>query len=297
MSLHSARWMAFLFIVLASPLFAFTQEYNPFEIESRLEQKVLAGTRVAQTPNNPFDVELTKPTGSIILKDKREDALKKEFLSRERKKTNIEFWICFIGIFILSIAISVYRNFIRMSFRALWNRNLLQNLFRDRRYFGFAIYAFYSLFILGVSFVISAWLKDYYLWDFDYILFAKVFFLLALLILAKHGMIWLSSILLTPSTRIKEYNFNIALFNIQLSLVLLPLNLIYTLDYSMFESYLLYIQAVLIILAWIIRSFRSSLLFHKYLPLHFFHFFMYLCTVEIAPILLIRNYFLSNLVN
>ena len=68
-------------------------------------------------------------------------------------------------------------------------------------------------------------------------------------------------------------------------------------DHSIFIAFapsnlkliLIYLAFILIIGIYSFRVLRSLFLASKYISLHKFHFFMYLCTIEIAPVLILAK--------
>ena len=269
--------------------------YNPFELENRLEQKVQAGERGPISDENPFEIHYTKPSDIVIIKEKRDQELKNTFLRKQRRETNIEFWISFSIIFLFAIAFSVYRNFIFMALRAAFNKNLLANLYRDRKLFRLPLRLYYLIYLFSISFFIAKMIQYYYGSNFDLKYYLNILLVVSALIFAKHVLItFLNFLIPTKQDYFAVYNFLILVFGVLLGALLLPFNMMSTLEYGHSNSYLIYILLALTGIVVLIRYLRGLVLFRRYLPLYFFHFFVYLCTVEIAPILLIRNYFLSN---
>ncbi len=272
------------------------QSYNnPFELENRLEQKVQAGERGPITDENPFEISYTKPSDALIIEEKRSTELKKVFLNKKRKQTNLAFWICFSIIFLFAIVFSIYRNFLFMALRSVFNKNLLGNLYRDRRLFRLPLRLYYLIYLLSISFFVAKVSQFYFGAEFNLNFYFKVLAIVSLLVMAKHLVIgFVNYIVPTKQNYFAVYNFLIFIFGILLGILLLPFNMVSTLEYSYSGEYLIYILFGLVGITLLIRYLRGLVLFQRYLPLYFFQFFIYLCTVEIAPILLIRNYFLSN---
>jgi len=90
------------------------------------------------------------------------------------------------------------------------------------------------------------------------------------------------------------YNFMIVAFNIFLGLILLPLNAAIAFMSENIADLGIYIGIGLFILMYLIRQLRAMLLAGNFISYQKFHFFIYLCTVEIAPILVIARLILNS---
>lgn len=285
----------FILLIGGKDQVVFAQQYNPFELENRLEQKVQAGERVSFSGDNPFDIRYTMPSDILILKEKREAELKKTFLNKKRKETNLEFWICFSIIFLFAIVFSVYRTFVLMALRSVFNKNLLANLFRDRRIFRTPLRLYYLIYLFSISFFIARVGRHYYDISLEAPQYLQIFLVVSALIFLKHLVVAVINFLIpTKQNHFAVYNFLIVIFGILLGIFLLPWNMISTLENTYGGDYIIYLLIAIVSAVLFLRYIRGIVLFRRYLPLYFFQFFIYLCTVEIAPLLLIRNYFLSN---
>ena len=86
---------------------------------------------------------------------------------------------------------------------------------------------------------------------------------------------------------VKQYSFTITIFGIVLGLLLIPANVLLAFAPANMTKMLIYGSIGLILLLYLFRILRSLFIASRYITLHKFHFFMYLCTVEIAPILVL----------
>ncbi|NJN77358.1 MAG: DUF4271 domain-containing protein [Saprospiraceae bacterium] len=89
------------------------------------------------------------------------------------------------------------------------------------------------------------------------------------------------------SKEMNLYNFMIAIFNFVMGIVLLPIIIFVAFTSSNTHTPLLYFALSVVLIIYLFRMIRSLLIVNKYLIHNKFHFFMYLCTVEIAPILIL----------
>ena len=84
---------------------------------------------------------------------------------------------------------------------------------------------------------------------------------------------------------INRYNFTIIIFSVFIGLGLLLGNVALGLGTEKLLSPVVTGLSVFIALLYLIRSFRGLLIGSRFIPLHIFHFLLYICTAEIAPVL------------
>ncbi|MEL6924738.1 MAG: DUF4271 domain-containing protein, partial [Bacteroidota bacterium] len=100
----------------------------------------------------------------------------------------------------------------------------------------------------------------------------------------KHLILRLVAAVFPVQKEVLLYNFTIIIFNIVLGIMLMPFNLFIALATSPVAKILIYIVLGLVGLAYLYRSLRGIFIASKYLTFNKFHFFIYFCTVEIAPL-------------
>jgi len=105
--------------------------------------------------------------------------------------------------------------------------------------------------------------------------------------ISKHLILGLLGYVFPINRDISVYNFSIEAFNIILGLILIPLNLVIAFGPSELSDPFIYIALGLIGLLLIIRSVRGLFIAAPYMQKNFFQFFVYLCGIEIVPILLL----------
>jgi hypothetical protein len=125
--------------------------------------------------------------------------------------------------------------------------------------------------------------------NFNNFLFLLSCILLAsLLFLFKHVLVnWVGYLFSTP-TEARRYNFLIIIFNCVLGLFLVPFNLFIAFsakgDYQLL---LVFWLLGLVAIFYFYRSLRSASIGSKFLSSNPFHFLLYLCAIEIAPVLML----------
>ncbi len=104
--------------------------------------------------------------------------------------------------------------------------------------------------------------------------------------LSKHVMVNGVSYIFSKEQEARRYNFLIIVFNCVLGLFLIPFNfLIAFARDSDYRSLLAFWMLGLVLIFYFYRALRSTSIGIKFLSSSPFHFLLYLCTVEIAPVL------------
>jgi hypothetical protein len=91
------------------------------------------------------------------------------------------------------------------------------------------------------------------------------------------------------------YSFVTMLINILLGVVLTPVNLIVAFAPEPFPQILIWIGLAAILLFYLFRQLKGLFISGRFLAQYQFHFFLYLCTIEIAPLLIIGKLALGKL--
>ena len=182
-----------------------------------------------------------------------------------------------------------FRHFIFKTFESFKSDNLLRSNYRATGSTVSFPYIFLeAFFIINTAltlFLIMTKLdygSGYYLKDFGYCLL-----LMILVVLGKHLVLNLMAYIFPVENDVRIYNFTISNFYIILGLILVPINLFFAFSPDLFSDLLLQITAILTVLVLFYLGFRGILIGSKYLASNRFHFFMYLCVVEIAPLFLV----------
>ncbi len=270
-------------------------ENNPFDIESR---------QVIDTPNiepeaakppvveNPFDINRVKSSKT------REEAKTKtitqtppelEIIQKPKDTRNrLLFWPILIMMIILALLVTLYRSLIGKIYRAFSNENILKLLQREQGVFISIPYLFlYALFFVSAGIFVFQLAIYYNTIPFEFsnlmycILAVTGFFLL------KHLILKIIEIIFPIAKEIKQYSFTIIIFSIILGILLIPLNIFiaFTAESLTFTGIILAFLTIAAV--YLFRSLRGIFIGSKFLAFHKFHFFMYLCAVEIAPVIIL----------
>lgn len=215
------------------------------------------------------------------------------FAAKKDSSKGIPQWLIFILLGILcftSILIAIYRKEINTTFQAFFNTSSARNLYREQTSFlkleSFSSYILFAFSMGTYCFLIVQILSPYSpLKSLGSLLLcimgvASIYFL-------KYIQLKIIAFILPFSQEIDFYNFTISNTNKILGFLLIPI--LFLLAYSSLEnqSSILYFSFFLLALVYSYRTLKGLSMAGSIIILHKFHFFIYLCAVEVAPILIL----------
>lgn len=276
------------------------QGQNPFEIRSRAPLPDTA-SRVDSTvqtilPDNPFEL---RPSAIEAAEINRSDGPSRWLRwVREEENGSIQkqdiqsllFWALLFLSFLLAIALNINRSVTLKLYRSLVNLNFLSLLYRESKEENLLIYyLLYGLYFIGISLFIYLSINHFYgTRDPIYILYVAVF------VLASYGLRHLSLKLIGSIYGIyreaDRYLFSIVIFGCIMSILLIPADFIITFVNPAIARKAIVFISILFILMYLYRQFREIIFSVNLWRNHIVHFFLYLCTFEIAPLVLFWIY-------
>ncbi|MDO8365825.1 MAG: DUF4271 domain-containing protein [Saprospiraceae bacterium] len=268
---------------------------NPFELLHRLSKEVLAAEGISLPPANPFDVVAHRePDASESLAENKTEAFNPfSVLPRGGGLSGSVLAALLLAVFAF-LTFSVASN--RAAVGKAWGGFLNDNGFSvaQREASGFVGTTPYYL--LYVNFLFNAGIFVFLVTRvFQRETFNNIGFLLFCLagaitaFLSKHLMLRIMRGLFPVEAEVRKYNFLIIIFNCVLGLFLVPFNLLIAFSAKAGSEQLLLVSWMLGLVAifYAYRTLRASPIGLKFLSQSPFHFLLYFCTVEIAPILLL----------
>ena len=260
------------------------QTANPFELGPRPVPPAEAATA---GPVNPFELRDTAVGEAAPLPLAPPAPAPPNDGDAERRSV----FGYFIGLsLLLTLAVVLLRGELAKAYAAFLNDNLLGGLYRDQagpagpplqllHLIALCAGAFYLLLLLRALGALPEGRTGYH-----YLLCA-----IALLggMAFKHGLLWLLGCLFPLRQELGRYSFTVLIFTILLGFGLYPFVALLAFGPASFQPVVIYASLAFVLLLYGFRSVRA--LFHAgSLPTRrAFHFFLYLCSVEIAPILLL----------
>ena len=250
--------------------------------------------------NNPFEI-LRGDVASIDTSTNKAKTILEQstpsLLNREAYSKNFLFWVFLITLSLMALVVANARSSVRNAYQALLSNNALRQIYRLQAGWGnVAQLALYGLFLLNAS--IFAFLMVYrfvgqpttnQFWTFLYcILGVSAAFLI------KHTILYIISSVFPIAKEVKLYNFIIITSGILLGLILLPLNLFIAYSPEILGNLLTYTAFGAIGIVYLVRSLRSLSIASPFLATDQFHFLVYLCAVEIAPLFVLAKLLISQ---
>ncbi len=211
-------------------------------------------------------------------------------MNKQTYSKNFLFWIFLFTLILMAFVVSNTRTAVQNAYQALLSDNALRQIHRDQVGWGnFGQLALYGLFWLNMG--IFAFLMYYrYVGQSPFGQFATFLLCVGGVSLAfsiKHAILLVIANVFPIAKEIKLYNYIIITGGIFLSLVLLPLNIFIAYSPDSLKEIFIYGAFGIIALVYLVRSLRSLSVASPFLMTDQFHFLLYLCTVEIAPVMIL----------
>jgi len=250
-----------------------------------------ADSTISPQEVNPFDIS-SVPTASSVTKEKvdQDGAFKSpldltNFSKGNKSDTNLLVLVfVLIMLVILSLAVSLDRKRCGDVFRATINSNSLKTLYRDTNAWtnGQIVILYLSFFLIS-SFLI--WLLALKHFGGTAVHLGWVVLALVLCYLIRHFTIWVLGSVYPLGVEVGQFNYSIMLHNIVLAIFLLPLVLAVEFMTGIDAKTYVYIALGLFLLVYVFRQVKGIISLVSMRGFNPLYFFIYLCAVEIAPIM------------
>lgn len=247
--------------------------------------------------DNPFALQGSKKKRNRSKYQQKQDA-KSIFtdlwnLSEEDNDQRIPKWLIFNLLGILSfmtILLTLYRKMVGNIFQAFFSLGSASNLYREQRNFlKIESFSSYILFVLTMGtfcFILPQFFTENPPFNtFSGLLLCVIGVGLAYFL--KYVQLRIVGIILPYPNEIGFYSFIVSITNKVIGYFLLPALFILAYVPDAAQFFVLYIILAILTIIYLYRGLRglaigaNTILFHK------FHFFIYLCTVEIAPVVIL----------
>ena len=270
------------------------ERVNPFEIRPILVQDSLIdksdSTLIAI--QNPF--ELREPATPIInLFDTKSKLKKQLFPSFELGKTTFDtvkkilFWMLLFLSFLLALALNLNRNVATNIYRSFTNINFFSLQLRDaKEQQRFIYFILYGLYFLGVTIYIYLGFIHFKELKHPYYLII-IAACVCLVYMIRHLSLLLFGRIFAVDKEMYTLSFSVTTFGCLLGILLIPTDFLIAFINPELARKVIFIVAVFIVLLYIVRIGRDILICSNLWRNSIFHFLLYLCSFEIAPILII----------
>lgn len=278
--------------VLLLPIWAPAQDAsNPFELRYRLPKEALLAGEANLDSINPFEVGPHRPPGVSKALVENETAPFNPFSILPRGGGLHEVFLFSVLLLIfgfLVFSIAANRNVVGKAWRSFLNDNALAQVQRE----AFGLVGSTPYYLLYASFILNAGLLIFLVTRvFKGELFNNWMFLLVCILgagaifISKHLMLKTIGWLFPVKSEMDRYNFLMIIFNCVLGLFLMPFNFLLIYAPAAYRLLVLFWILGLIGIFYLYRGARAGQIGLKFLGTDQFHFLLYLCTVEIAPVL------------
>ncbi len=286
--------IATLLVLCCVGLLVFAQSgANPFELAPRMPAQD-TGEVVDKGTGNPFD--LVAPTSATTARKK--PARKRTPISEEAAYYRFLF-ISIMGILLmLTLLMTLFRSFFRKAIQAFSNDTMMNQVYRDRESVGalpfLALYSFFfvngGLFIYFLAKNYNANLPGNHFQQWLYYTLALVG-----LFSLKHLLLNIVGFIFPVEKEVRLYNFLIMIFGIVIGLILAPINILLAYGPESIFGTLILITLIMLGSVYLFRYARSLFIADRFLFFHRFHFLLYICTVEIAPVMVLVKLVLNQI--
>lgn len=288
---------AFLLILLQMCCsVAFAQKTaSPFDIIPRLPESEFPDSVITiSASSNPFDINRissssTRPTGftpQFQVQRKRKTLSAKEKNALYQRFLIITVMIMLI---ILTLVFTIFRIFIAKIWKAFLNDNILSQLLREQ-----AAGVTVAYIILYLMFIVNAGVFAFLVLRHYGLKIANSNISTLLLCMGgvagfyvfKHLLFNLMRFIFPIEKEISQYNFTVMIFNIITGIFLVPMVLMIAYSSAGIASIVIKLTILLVLGTILFRTLRGLFIANRFFVWHKFHFFLYLCTVELAPLLI-----------
>lgn len=204
------------------------------------------------------------------------------------------FVVFMLQLVLLVVVRLIFEKNVAEQIRAYFNINLSQQLHRDQE----TSLPFSSL-VLNLNGFISygmlTYLTLFYLpgWDdlYRFKLLGSLVLVATVVFSGKYLLARFIAHVFPFTDELSLYNFNFFLNHQLVGVLLIPLNMVIAYAVAPTDYYALWVSWGLIVLSYMLLAVKGFSIGGKYFRLYKFHFILYICTLEIAPLLIILKVF------
>lgn len=216
----------------------------------------------------------------------------------EARTRRLVFSLILLDLILIAVVLTLLRNFFQKSYDSFTNDNLLSQVFRERQagvLLPFLI--FYCLFFYNLA-LFTFLITDYYELPLNLgplPTFLYLFLGICLIFFGKHLLLRIVGYIFPVDQELRKYSFTIMIFGIITGFFLLLANLLIAYGPDSLTKYAIYISLIIFALIYFFRTIRGLFIANKFLWFHKFHFLLYICTVEIAPAIIVLKLILNQI--
>lgn len=265
---------------------------NPFDIAPRITTPTTPEATPPSANQNPFDIVSQEESSVEAPVQEEEDAVDdvalEELVPDAVAPSGVRLAIALLILVFAAACLLFFRGLYGKCYRALFNDNLLSQLYREREAGALGSFLImYLVFFLGGGFFVALagqyfnYFPKESLWQSTWY---GVLGLLALLIF-KHITLAILGYVFPLGKETSRYSFTIMVFSIIGGLILSLGALLLAYAPEGAEQILIWGSLGLIVLLYLLRSLRGFFIANRFIFNNQFHFLSYICAVEIGPAL------------
>lgn len=283
-------------LLLVSAVSSASAQANPFDLTPRLSATAPVDTLFGVTPvtGNPFDIVV--PSSGEQAADER--ALPppdpgfsaKPITTIDNRYNRVVLTTLVFSLLLFTILITLFRAQLGRAYRAFLNDNLLNQLQREREGGGgLPYYLFYLLYMLSAGFFLFL-VTSFYQVPVAGSPWRSLLFCVAgvtVFWLGKHLLLTFIRLVFPVEKEVRIYNMTIVVFNLILGIILTAGSGLFAYSPETVKVPMLYLLLAVIAGVYLFMFLRSLFSAGRFVSFYKFHFLLYICTVEIAPVLIL----------
>ena len=256
---------------------------------------------ILQKSNNPFDIlrgAVTADSSNNLATQKEETTpVIPNLLEPKVYSRNFLFWIFLVSLVLLSLVVANARGALQNAYAAMTSDSALRQIYKEP--IGWGSFSYLALYVLSwLSMGIFLFLLlTYYGVTFPYGKFGTFMLCFAgvsTVFIIKHTILYILANVFPITKEVRTYNFVIMTAGILLGLILMPFNIFIAYTPAGLSEWFVYGAFAAILITYLVRSLRGLTVATPFLMNNGFHFLLYLCTVEIAPLLVLAKFILLH---
>ncbi len=290
--------MRLLFILICYSHSVLGQPSNPFEIYRNSQKAGIDSSSVSSvTPViqhddslkktvNPFELTV-KPTSSseIVSQETKKD----DFKPSESRVNATSVTFSFFCLILLAIGLGINRSRYFKMIRSVVNSNYLKTLMRSKNLSSdFQLFLLYAMALKSMSLVIYliVHLEIFQFPGLSKPSYFKILLFLTSLYGVRHIAMWMLEAIFPIGGNAVVFGYSIAYHNVTAGTVMLPFVFALQFGPGSITQWLAFAGIFCFLCIFILRQFKGGLLALGVKGFNPIYFFLYLCAVEIAPILI-----------
>ncbi|HRQ31387.1 MAG TPA: DUF4271 domain-containing protein [Saprospiraceae bacterium] len=244
---------------------------------------------IVPSGDNPFDLSeerIVFSPGRTEVSNGSQPEQKVVVDTKTKKHINFIFWVILLSLIVLAFPLSIDRWYVVKIMRSLFNINISSSLARDFTGFNILLFALlYIVFLVSLSVFIFLLLRDFAGMEGTFLLYLLSLGGVLSVYLIRHVGLLITKWIFPEVAAFNAFNFTILSFNSILGIGLIIPNFFLAFSQPEFAKISFFAGIGIILIFYFMRTFRGLMISFKTFINHPIHFFIYLCTFEILPLL------------